>query len=261
MMGAPLWERRAREARDVYQTAGDEYLKGQFGWMPLVRDISDVASVIVNSQRLITQAERDSGRMVRRRYNFPPVDSLTETVLQSNTSPTKWGGHDVGKFYNVANTGQGKIVRYRTTSIRRWFSGAFTYHLPKYGDGLVDQFRQADRLLGLSPDPEVLWNITPWSWAVDWFANVGDVIHNVNTFAKYGLVLKYGYVMEHSIVSDLYTYSGPDVFISPARPQNLTLTTEVKLRRRATPFGFGLTMGGLNNTQKAIVAALGLTRV
>lgn len=261
MMGSSLWEKRARNARDVYKTAGDEYLKGQFGWLPLISDVTDVANVIVNSQRMLTQAQRDSGKMVRRRYYFPPIRTLTETTLASNVSPTKWGGHDVGSFYNLTNLNKGKIVRFRTTSIDRWFSGAFTYHVPNYGDGLVDQFKMADRLLGLTPDPEVLWNIAPWSWAVDWFSNVGDVIHNVNSFARYGLVLKYGYMMEHSIVSDMYSYSGPDVFISSARPQNLTLTTEVKQRRRATPFGFGLTMGGLNNTQKAIVAALGLSRV
>jgi len=257
LLGSPIWERRARNLKDVYNTAGDEYLKVQFGWKPLISDITGVASVISRSNRLLRQLERDSGKVVRRRYTFPPIRTITET--KQDAFPSKLGGHDAPAMW-VPNPKMGKQVHIHETSINRWFSGAFTYYLPEVRSSILKHALEADRLLGLSLDPEVLWNVTPWSWAVDWFSNVGDVIHNVNSFAKYGLVLKYAYIMEHSIVSDTYDYFGPQVFANPVMPEVFKVVTETKIRRQATPFGFGLTMGGLTTAQKAIVAALGLSR-
>jgi len=159
-------------------------------------------------------------------------------------------------------------MRRRETSIKRWFSGAFTYHLPASmfsAMGGVDRRAVALKLLGASLDPEVLWDLAPWSWAVDWFSSTGDVIHNLSAYASDGLVLRYGYIMEHSIVRDTYTYSG-DLGIIPqanftGRPADLVLISERKLRRRSSPFGFGLALSELTTRQKAIITALGLNRL
>jgi len=131
--------------------------------------------------------------------------------------------------------------------------------------GGVDRLAVARKLLGADVDPEVLWDLAPWSWAVDWFSSVGDVIHNLSAYSSDGLVLRYGYIMEHSIVRDTYTYSG-DLGLIPrcnftGRPADLVVTSEKKLRRRSSPFGFGLAMSELTTRQKAILAALGLSRV
>jgi hypothetical protein len=78
-------------------------------------------------------------------------------------------------------------------------------------------------------------------------------------------VLKYAYIMEHSVVRDTYSFGGGLGLIPqalyPARPNPIVFVSETKLRRRATPFGFGISLGGLNSTQKTIVAALGLSRL
>jgi hypothetical protein len=152
--------------------------------------------------------------------------------------------------------------------VNRWFSGAFTYHLPvDLFAGVVKDKRLAvaQKLLGGDVDPEVLWDLAPWSWAVDWFSSVGDVIHNLSAYAKDGLVVRYGYIMEHSIVRDTYSYSGDLGLIPEAkftgRPADLVLVSEKKLRRRSSPFGFGLALSELTTRQKAIVAALGLSRI
>jgi hypothetical protein len=116
--------------------------------------------------------------------------------------------------------------------------------------------------LGLEITPEVLWNIAPWSWAVDWFTNAGDVLANTSDFGDQGLVMKYGYIMEHSFVRDVYFYEGS--FGSPLggsiKIPPLALVSETKLRRKANPFGFGITWDGLNPFQLSIAAALGLSR-
>jgi hypothetical protein len=101
--------------------------------------------------------------------------------------------------------------------------------------------------------PEALWNLAPWSWATDWFANVGDVISNMTAFAGDNLVLRYGYLMEHSMIEDTYTRND----ISAGSFQ---LITESKRRIKANPFGFGVSWEDLSPFQLSIAAALGLSK-
>jgi len=115
--------------------------------------------------------------------------------------------------------------------------------------------------LGLDPSPEDLWELAPWSWAVDWFSNAGDVISNVNSFQIDGTVLAYGYMMEHTIISDTYTLTGvTDVNGDPVAIPTLTLVTETKVRQVANPYGFGVSWDGLSSFQASIIAALGISR-
>jgi hypothetical protein len=259
LLGASLWESRVRKLRDVKAASGDEYLNVQFGYKPLVGDILDTVKGVVKLSHRISQAERDSGKVVRRQYSFPPVVQVSETTINDRTGVTLMSRTGFSSLEQPPYN-QGKVVRHRVTTINRWFSGAFTYYLPPRGIGMLDKLDQARKILGLDLNLDVIWNLTPWSWAVDWFSNTGDYLSNIDSWIQYGLVVRYGYIMEHSSVQDTYYFTGPTGLKSGnVFPQSVTLVTETKLRRRATPFGFGFT-GVLNNTQKTIVAALGLNR-
>jgi len=264
-IGSSLWEKRTLHAKD----AGDEYLNLEFGWKPLVNDLTDFASGIMRFDKLYSQLMRDNGKGVRRRMSFSPEVSNADTTMIEQTFT---GGPGFVALQFCYNNGQlvpghyGRVIRSRETTVRRWFSGSFTYHLPsnfvtpKYGGVLT----KARSVLGLDLTPETVWSIAPWSWATDWFSSAGDIIHNADAMSQYGLVLKYGYIMEHSIVRDTYTFIG-DIGLRSGityygGPPSIVLTSERKLRRRATPFGFGVNLSSLNNTQKAIIAALGLSR-
>jgi len=65
--------------------------------------------------------------------------------------------------------------------------------------------------------------------------------------------------MDHTIIKDTYTLSGVHLKGYGRRPITSTFSTEIKKRRHATPFGFGLE-GGLTARQLSIIAALGLTK-
>jgi hypothetical protein len=266
LVGHTLWGSKAEAARK----AGDEFLNVEFGWLPLASDVSKFLQSVAHLDKLINQYVRDSGRLVRRRFSFPPVVTTTESVFEPNTDVA--GPFDYGGLFTAGRHNQGTILRRRDTTVERWFSGAFTYHAPEsafhYSRSAwawQTKIPVAAKLLGLELDPDVLWELAPWSWAVDWFADVGDFIHNASALSQDGLVMKYGYIMEHSIVRDTYDFIGPLGF-SPGvswtgRPHPLTLISEVKLRRKATPFGFGFDLSALTGRQKAIIAALGLTKV
>lgn len=258
LLGATLWKNKASAAR----SAGGEYLNSEFGWKPLLNDIRSVSFAAANAHRILSQYERDAGRVVRRRYEFPVVRTESTSIISGYDgrirAPTDGGLID----FSVPRPQLCKTTR---TYKRTWFSGAFTYHLPtgyKSRNRLERMAAKAGPLLGLDLTPDTLWNLQPWTWAVDWFSNMGDVVSNLSDWATDGLVLRYGYIMEHQYSSDTYYLDGPSRYKPKGiHPSPVVAWKEIKRRQKATPFGFGATWDGLTPRQLAIAAALGLTRV
>jgi len=242
--------------------AGEEFLNLSFGWLPFVSDLTSLSKAASHAHSVISQYERDSGKVVRRKYNFPSVYESSESIYSTNVGL----GYAAGTSNAIDDSShRGNVVRKVETFRERWFSGAFTYHLPSDSDSRLAIGRaaqEAEKLLGSPLSPETLWNLTPWSWAIDWFTNTGDYLHNLNAFAANGLVMRYGYMMEHTIVKHTYSHVGPsgingklDMTVPP-----LVLVTETKKRIQANPFGFGVDWNGLSAFQLSIAAALGLSR-
>ena len=156
---------------------------------------------------------------------------------------------------------------------KRWFEGCFTYGGPSGTDSFRRHLgfgREADAVFGLSLTPDVLWELTPWSWAVDWFSNAGDVINNVTNFGAAGLVMRYGFMMTEVIEEYRVELTGcrlraktkPNTYISvPIGPSAFGNRLISRSRSSANPFGFGVGWEGLSPTQLAITAALGITRL
>jgi hypothetical protein len=256
LVGAELWKSKTAAARR--KAAGGEYLNVEFGWKPMVSDIRKIASAISHAERVLAQYEKDAGKQVRRRYRFPSETKKTVDVVAVDRTPYGYFHSDIS-----GSLGRGKIVRTVETERHVWFSGAFTYYLPTGYDSRSSMMRNAllaDKLFGVSLTPEVLWNLTPWSWAVDWFTNAGDVLSNVSSLITDGLLLRYGYIMEHTVHRVTYTWTSDGGSTSSAAPSPVSFVAETKNRRRANPFGFGVTWDGLSPRQIAIAAALALSR-
>lgn len=255
IVGHTLWKDRTLQAKK----AGEEYLNVEFGWKPLLSDIRKFSYAVQHANAVLTQYERDAGKVVRRKFRFP-IQRTTDTLV-SGINNTVYYAPSQSTLED--GSGGGKYVRTRETVRDQWFSGAFTYHLPTGSDSRSAMERHAlesKKLFGFSLTPETLWNLSPWSWAVDWFANTGDVLHNISAMATDGLVMRYGYIMEHTVVRDTYTLEKTGLRDQNVRCSPITLVTETKVRRKANPFGFGVSWNGLSPRQLAITAALGITR-
>jgi hypothetical protein len=258
LVGAATWRDRTDNIR---KNAGGEYLNVQFGWQPLVSEINSIAKAITHTDSVLAQVERDAGRVVRRQYNVPMT---READLVGSPQPgAALFAAQYGAFLPDSYSPE-SIVLVKSTTRERRFSGAFTYHMPTgyYSrSALAGLASRAEILLGVSPTPETLWNLGPWSWAVDWVSNTGDVISNITDAATYGLVLVYGYMMEHTISKYTYTLSGSGLRSElPQSSSQLVLVRETKKRVKASPFGFGVTLEGLNPYQLSIISALGISR-
>jgi len=234
---------------------GGEYLNVEFGLKPLISDLGKFAEAYQNSEKILAQLERDSGRMVRRKYTFP-----TETVEKVEEFPDVFPA--AGSSISIYSIGRGKLVRTETLKRKFKFSGAFTYYVPPKGTWRRTEFELA-HLYGTRFDLGTAWELTPWSWAADWFGNFGDVVKNISQFSQDGLVLRYGYIMCHSTRHVDLTWTGEINQGNGWHPVTLkdSYTWETKQRKRATPYGFGIDLAtDLSDRQLAIIAALGLSR-
>lgn len=244
------WRPRAKSFRDLAKRGADDYLNVVFGWVPFIKDVRDTITSLRNKDKILQQYHRDSGRNIRRRYRFPKDYTMTETVYTSA---------DYCGLYSGNVITPGKTTRTVETTNETWFSGCYTYYLPKGKVASIEA--DANKLLGVRLSPLLLWQLTPWSWAVDWITNVGDNIHNLVAFANDGLVLRYGYIMETKTVRTTYSCVG---LIARGIPQPINSSySEIqitKCRRKATPYGFGLNSSSFTAKQWAVIAALGISR-
>lgn len=228
-------------ARRGLKGTGGEYLNVEFGWSPAWRDIKSFREANAKAEEFLTRLEERSGKYSRKRYTLVEDTSTTETLVAANASST---------LDLVGNPHRKYPLRRTTiTSEKVWFSGAFT-HFYQRSPSQIEFFRKlqdARDVYGLDLSVEVAWNLLPYSWLADWYGNIGDVAHNLTRFSQDGLTMRYGYIMRHKSIEYIYTYG----------PSSFTTKAEVKQRRKASPFGFGVSPANLSDRQWAILAALG----
>jgi len=246
---------------------GNEYLNLVFGWQPTVNDVLKLCQAIVRTQDIIDQFVRDSGRAVRRKFDFTVKRSATgdfdpefKTLLgfpNPGTSAADWFYPNAG--YNGA---YGQVNRTTEVTERYYFRGAFTYLLADSfsGNQLAAGAQAARKVLGLDgANLDTIYQLTRFSWLLDYFVNVGDIISNANAFSKDSLVLRYGYLMRETRIKDIYQHSGVEFRSGRTGPITFTESFIEKQRVRATPYGFGLNPNSFTESQWAILIALGLT--
>jgi hypothetical protein len=233
---------------------GDRYLLQEFGWKPFISDIRKLAHAVKESDKILSKYHRESGKLLHRSFHFPVEEEEHVTVIPGFHMPAPFGDFD---YFHPASIG--KLTVTSKTTTKRWFKGAFTYYLPKMGS-TAGRLSDANKLLGAGLTPSLVWELTPWSWAVNWFIDTSTLVKNLSGFTTDGLVMPYAYIMENSKTVTEYKLEGI-AFKSYTYLRNFSQTfeVEVKQRRAATPWGFGVNTDDLTSHQLAILAALGLS--
>lgn len=130
------------------KTLADTYLEYSFGWKPTVNAI---ASAYVGFQQ--------QGNRVR----YEPFEVQTTREFQSSDT-------EVGLTLSIPGTlyfGRVQVAKYT----ERWKGEV---HSGADDNGRIGNMQ----LLGLTPDRwlPTVWNVLPYSWVADYFANIGDLI-------------------------------------------------------------------------------------
>ena len=240
---------------------GGEYLNYQFGIAPMISDVQDILRLSKSYQKIIEQFRRDNGRLVRRGC------VLADTSSTSVSTATNIYGYMGGGKYPLQTMGYtSKLTTEVKDSTKVWFSGAYKLAYPLALDGALKDITEFNRVYGVIPTAETAWNLVPFSWLADWFTNVGDVVKNASTLGTNNLQLAYGYVMaEDARVYRQYGDYLPTYLYDRPRNKPVTLDSSFTYRRKrrlkATPFGFSVAFKDLSGSQKAILTALGLSRL
>jgi len=258
-------ERQARNWRRLPGKASDHFLNHAFGWVPFVKDLRDIVDLMLNSSKYVAQMKRSNGEWVQREFHEDVVEE--RTVIYNDT----------GRYMNQCTpamnssawvqpgTGYYRITRERVTRV--WYAGSFKQYLPEFDDSLMSghpnlqELAQAVRLYGLDVNPVNIYKVMPWTFALDWFVNVGENLQVLQDMATDAVVSRYLYLMrearEHFVYECGWTcYDGQVV--------NLTWVAGRDVKRRevaGSPFGFTLLGSGLSTKQLAILGALGISRV
>lgn len=251
-------------SRSTTRNLADDNLKAQFGLLPIVSDMKDFYTSLRDHKKILAQYARDSGRPVHRTYRFPVVETTTmDPITGIDNGP--WP-HQTTDYFQA----KGSRFYTETTTTERWFSGSFVYHRAggtSQWNTILQKYQDMNHLLGTGIGPGTVWSVLPWSWAVDWFTNVGDVMNNIQMMMNDGLIMDYGYVMETLTSKKVWERHGTTpangfVLGGVAGPRSWGgwKRTTRKQRRQANPFGFGITYGGLSVRQMSILASLGITR-
>lgn len=250
---------------DATRNLGSEYLNVQFGLLPTGNDIALLADAVINFASKIDQYTRDVGKDVRRGYTFDPITTIKSDVFTQGlgNNPDLYGPALRYNYYwqpGVSYT----VSQQQIITEEYWFTGCFTYYLdPLLAKlGPTGEFvAKANQILGFGGTFTALWELAPWSWLVDWFFNVKDLISVGEKLSKDSLVLRYGYLMRTCTMNYHKDISGlkPLVAGTPsAFARDLRITE--KQRVRSTPIGFGIDSSTFTAQQWAIFGALGLTK-
>ncbi len=251
--------------RALSKATGENYLNYVFGWVPLISDLIDLVDNSYKLEARMRQLLKDNDKPVRRRGTIDSSGGVTSVNVTSAPGGGLTYPSLASPLYGIPE------VEYRTqtSTLKYWFAGRFRYHIvdPRpYNDGKILSIKPREAyqlqriLLGGEFTPETLYNITPWTWLLDWVVPMGDIVNNFVNDQVDGLVADYAYTMAHTHVLDERRVTGRLTNGSSYQTTSVK-TTEVKQRNGASPYGFGLSFSSFSVKQMAILAALGFTKL
>jgi len=251
-----------------YRGIGSDYLNVVFGWLPFITDLQNAGLALKKATEQLAR----NGKRVHRRYSVPTF--IDNAMAESSSSGISIASGDRGMSpvgyrspygdmsASSTSVGQARILATKRASIDRWFEGEFSSFYP-LGFNPDDYLSRLNVLVNTKVSPETLWNLAPWSWLVDWNLKLGDSIAANQKAGNDLLVMHYGYAMEKQELSSAIhaTYSDTSWSrISKGITHRVVYTR--KKRIRANPYGFKVnSSAGFNQSQLAILGALGLTRL
>lgn len=265
----------------IARNGADEFLNYIFGIQPTVGDISKLVGVLTNVSRRLDQLQRDAGRGVRREWTLPMDQRSQEfsgTQLQSqgdiryqpdwqdstNTRDFQSQGPSIVASQYQGNV-QSSVLLSQKESFR--FDGSFTYYLPlpKGWDGSWRHYATlADKLVSGRPTTQVLWNLIPFSWLVDWLVDISQILRTAEVAADDSLVVNWAYasrLLERTVIQQSRYTSSPVGRVPQLKEVSTVYKLVRKERLRGNPYGFSLpTSADWTPIRFAILGALGISR-
>jgi hypothetical protein len=171
------------------QIMSKDFLNLQFGWLPTIGDIESLFDRLKNGQKAIDVYIKKQNQVLTSHYVEVHDDIKTDVDRTDGGYPNVHCVHKV--------TGQKTVATMK-----------YKYSIPRLeslNKDLIKLLGFAD-LLGISSIRAIVWEGTPWSFAIDWIVNVGDVIAQYDTDFLDSDVTVIDYCVSHKYtISEVYT--------------------------------------------------------
>lgn len=247
-----------------YRSLGKEYLNITFGWKPFLSELYSIVQQMLSITEEIRKYSAISETSVRRRYDFEPISSIESTTTNFSGGYLNMGnGSNIDSWSELYSNRAGQLIKSVSSLEKIYFVGRFMFRINP-GKGLLDKleaFEQiANKLLGTRITPSVLWELTPWSWLIDWFVDVQSAMQVAGLQYSDKFLMQYGYLMRRTVKSESYTITGPSFANGPDGPFSSETFIVKSERVKGTPFGFGINPESIDPGQWAILAALAISK-
>lgn len=203
-------------SKKITKGSAEGFLAYNFGWLPFIGDLFSLMSLARDWEERARFLNGNRGRRTKVRL-----------ARQS---------HSQDLAGDITIPGYNHLVWYPNLYTKRDTLDVWaTYTEEWVGDDLpTDAFADTSLSTGLGKgaNPETLWNIVPWSWLIDYFANIGDVMASLRGQIPYEL--RNFSVMAHSnrkITGNLSETFGPSYSSSGLTFTNAKFSWERKQRR------------------------------
>lgn len=228
---------------------GNAYLTTSFGIQP----VGGAIARLINSHNVINRRVQEIRRLV--------ATGIRRTMTMDFSSAV---GREY-RYIDTAHTTMGGWFDSQTIcEVRahvRWglYPAAFEGHeTPSQMDAQIQQWaRQSVR--GETIDLSTIWQLTPWTWLLDWFLGIGDYLKSQRNIVP--ALLKEVTVMRHRLTvsrypgEDYQPSGGARISIAPIRQ-----VRESKSRRFSYPTPLTAHLPLIGARESAVLASLAVTR-
>jgi hypothetical protein len=250
---------------------GAAYLENVFAWTPIFKDINAAIQVLATIDGLMFPEDNTRRTFERVLWTHYGMREGANSRLTGAGLFAPLGGFAAGKPGLNSVVGQTLINTSTLNNIPVLYTARETVDVrctARFNTSLVPNatnngyLDQLNDLLGLKLTPQVIWDLTPWSWLIDWFANIGSVMENLGSLHMSNIILNYAYATFRCEAAS-GAWQRP-VINSTMKALSGNFITQYgidhKVRLKASPYGFGTALGSLNANQWAVLVALGLAR-
>lgn len=161
--------------RSILSPIADLNLKWEFGWKPLMSDVRNMIDFGTRASRKLAMIEK----LIKGSYK------TTRTIeIHSEASTEQFSWDLTGIPGDISEPLLVNVTR--STAMRRW--GCVTYSLTAEARERFSRYSTEEKVwksiqaeFGLHwRNPAALWEVLPWSWLIDWFIPITDILQQYN---------------------------------------------------------------------------------
>lgn len=160
----------ARDANKLAKNAAGAHLSWSFGWKPLIGDLQNIVSILLNVTQEIDQFEKAVNELFHRSKSMvSEASNVSGSTAYLAETMTNWSG-----------------------SVDRSVVAHLVYRAmpPAQLKGLKKTLKVLTAALGFELNPRIIWDALPFTFVLDWFFEVGSFL-NMYRIDTYQLPILY----------------------------------------------------------------------